>query len=237
MEGLLYLAVLLEDVKERDMTNEPESTSQSIPATNGAVTPTTSSTPVMSPSERFARGDGMRALYARMRADQRTAVAGEFIRLLGLADDPQAQEFRKKFQHHTQVATDAKEELLSADDVATIDQYVRQSHPEMIEEMLAHPVTQSALSAPGEPAEAEEDTTANEEKIIIPTENVVTTGRARVAGGVMMEEGGEPYDRMVEDPHELSVGPDIEQEREQRAYEDEGEEAERPTDEDTGQNM
>lgn len=217
------------------MTDEPESTSQSIPA-NGGATPATSSAPVMAPSERFARGDGMRALYARMRPDQRTAVAGEFIRLLGLADDPQAQEFRKKFQRHTQVASDAKEELLSADDVATIDQYVRQSHPEMIEEMLAHPVTQSALAAPGEPVEEEQDIPANEDKIIIPTENVATTGTGYTSGGVMMEEGGEPYDRMVEDPHELGVGPDIEQERKQRAYEDEGAEAERPTDENTEQN-
>ena len=214
------------------MTGEPESTPM-----NGATTPVTPSTPVMNPSERFAHGDDMRALYARMRPDQRTAIAGEFIRLLGLADDPQAQQFRQQFQHHTQVATDAKEELLSAEDVATIDQYVRQSHPEMIEEMLAHPVTQSALSTPGEPAESEEDTSMGEEEKVIPTENVVTTGRARVSGGVMMEEGGEPYNRMVEDPHELSVGPDIEEEREQRAYEDEGEEAKRPTDEDTGQNM
>ena len=53
----------------------------------------------------------------------------------------------------------------------------------------------------------------------------------------MMEEGGEPYDRMVEDPHELSAGPAIELEREQRAYEDEGEEAERPTDEKTEQDL
>ena len=210
------------------MTNEPESTMQpTLASDTEAAAP--ADAPVMTPSERFARGDEMQALYARMRPDQRTAVAGEFIRLLGLADDPQAQEFRQQFQRHTQVESDAKEELLSADNVATVDQYVRQSHPEMIEEMLAHPVTQSALAVPGEPAEAEEDTVANEDKIIIPTENVATTGSGYTSGGVMMEEGGEPYNRMVEDPHELSAGPAMELEREQRAYEDEGEEAERPS--------
>lgn len=218
------------------MTNEPEPTPRPTSMVDTSVTASPTA-PVMTPSERFARGDEMRELYARMRPDQRTAIAGEFIRLLGLADDPQAQQFRQKFQRHTQVATDTKEELLSAEDVATIDQYVRQSHPEMIEAMLAHPVTQSALAAPGEPVEEEQDIPANEDKIIIPTENVATTGTGYTSGGVMMEEGGEPYNRMVEDPHELSAGPAMELEREQRAYEDEGEEAERPTDEDTGQNM
>ena len=219
------------------MTNEPASTSQSSQPHHDLPVDTTAPAPVMTPSERFARGDEMASLYARMRPDQRTAMAGEFIRLLSLAGDPQAQQFREQFQHHTQVATDAKEELLSADQVATIDRYVREKHPELIEEMLRHPVTQSALAAPGEPASDEADTEPNEEKIIIPTENVATTGRARTAGGVMMEEGGEPYDRMVEDPHELSAGPAIELEREQRAYEDEGEEAERPTDEKTEQDL
>ena len=220
------------------MTNEPESTPhvnqpQAVPAEDTAIPAATS---VMNPSERFARGDDMQLLYARMRPDQRTAVAGEFIRLLGLAGDDQAQHFREQFQRHAQVATDATEELLSADEVAAIDQYVRQQHPEMIEEMLNHPVTQSALASPGEPAEppeGEEGASTNEEKIIIPTENVAVTGTGYESAGVMMEEGGKPYDRMVEDPHELSAGPGLELEREQRAVEDEGEEAERPSDENT----
>jgi hypothetical protein len=38
-------------------------------------------------SERFARGEDMAGLYAQMRPDQRTAVAGELVRLLVLVGD------------------------------------------------------------------------------------------------------------------------------------------------------
>jgi len=116
-----------------------------------------------STTERFERGMGMRALYERMRADQRTAIAGEFIRLLTLAGDSRADQFRQKLQDHTKIATDAHNELLSAEQVEAIDSYVRQQHPEMIAQLLSHPVTRSALEMPGAPAEDEAETPAASE--------------------------------------------------------------------------
>lgn len=116
-----------------------------------------------SATERFERGMGMRALYERMRADQRTAIAGEFIRLLTLAGDSRADQFRQKLQDHTKIATDARNELLSAEQVEAIDSYARQQHPEMIAQLLSHPVTRSALEMPGAPAEDEAETPAASE--------------------------------------------------------------------------
>ncbi|HEU4784370.1 MAG TPA: hypothetical protein VFS83_13595 [Ktedonobacterales bacterium] len=121
-----------------------------------------------SAAERFERGIGMHELYERMRPDQRTAMAGEFIRLLTLAGDSQVEQFRQKLQDHTQITGDAANELLSAGQVEAIDAYVRQSHPEMIAQLAAHPVTRSALEMPGAPAVdetnkgAESETTASD---------------------------------------------------------------------------
>lgn len=116
-----------------------------------------------SATERFERGIGMRELYERMRPDQRTAMAGEFIRLLTLAGDSHAEQFRQKLQDHTQITGDAANELLSAGQVEAIDGYARQSHPEMIAQLAAHPVTRSALEMPGAPAADEMDTSAESE--------------------------------------------------------------------------
>jgi len=184
-----------------------------------------------STTERFERGMGMRALYERMRADQRTAIAGEFIRLLTLAGDSRADQFRQKLQDHTKIATDAHNELLSAEQVEAIDSYVRQSHPEMIAQLLSHPVTRSTLEMPGAPpADEEPDVPANKDKIM-PTENVATSGAAYATSWEMMELGGEEANRLAEAPHELGVGPGGEVEREQRLLENGDEEAQRPTEE------
>jgi hypothetical protein len=107
----------------------------------------------------------MRELYERMRPDQRTAIAGEFIRLLTLAGDDHVGQFRQKFQEHTQLTGSASDNLLSADQVAAVDSYVRQHHPEMIARMLQHPVTRSALEMPGAPAADETDTGAESETV------------------------------------------------------------------------
>jgi hypothetical protein len=115
-----------------------------------------------SATERFERGIGMHELYQRMRPDQRTAVAGELIRLLTLAGDSRAEQFRQKLQDHTQI-TNAANKLLSTGQVEAIDSYVRQSHPEMIAQLAAHPVTRSALEMPGASAAEETDTAAEAE--------------------------------------------------------------------------
>lgn len=122
-----------------------------------AVAPGTSAT------ERFEHGTQMRELYERMRPDQRAAIAGEFIRLLTLAGDDHAEQFRRRLQDHTQITGDAANELLSAGQVEAIDSYVRQSSPEMIAQLAAHPVTRSALEMPGAPAADETDTSAESE--------------------------------------------------------------------------
>lgn len=198
------------------MTNEPQGSQ-----TDNAAMATT-----MDATERFRRGDDVRQLYERMRPDQRTAMAGEFIRLLGLAGDGQVEQFRQRFQQHTQITSGATDELLSADEVAGVDSYVRQKHPEMIEQMLQHPVTESALMLPGVQSHDAEEVPANADKIM-PTENVATSGAAYASGWMMMELGGEEANRLAEDPHELGAGPGGEIEREQRAFENEGEEGER----------
>ncbi len=153
------------------MTNEPQS-SQAGDTTTDVTTMDAASTDA---TERFRQGDNVRDLYEQMRPDQRTAMAGEFIRLLGLADDPQAEQFRQQFQRHTQGSTEATDELLSADEVAGVDSYVREKHPEMIEQLLRHPVTESALKMPGARSHGAEHVPANAAKIM-PTENVATSG-------------------------------------------------------------
>ncbi|HEX5547049.1 MAG TPA: hypothetical protein VFX24_06530 [Ktedonobacterales bacterium] len=199
--------------------------SNHVPDAGVAVASTTSAT------ERFERGTEMRALYERMRPDQRTAIAGEFIRLLTLAGDNHVEQFRQKFQERTQLTDGASDHLLSAGQVEAIDSYVRQSHPEMIAQMLQHPVTRSALEMPGvPPAEEEPDVPANKDKIM-PTENVATSGAAYATSWEMMELGGEEANRLAEAPHEFGVGPGGEVEREQRLLENEGEEGLRPTEE------
>lgn len=184
-----------------------------------------------SATERFERGEGMRELYERMRPDQRTAIAGEFIRLLTLAGDDHVEQFRQKFQERTQLTDSASDDLLSADQVTAVDSYVRQQHPEMIARILQHPVTRSALETPGAPATNEEPgVPANKDKIM-PTENVATSGAAYATAWGMMELGGEEANRLAEAPHEFGVGPGGEVEREQRLLENEGEEGQRPTEE------
>lgn len=187
--------------------------------------------------ELFERGTEMRALYERMRPDQRTAIAGEFIRLLTLAGDDHVEQFRQKFQERTQLTGSASDDLLSAGQVEAIDSYVRQSHPEMIAQLLSHPVTRSTLEMPGAPpADEEPDVPANKDKIM-PTENVATSGAAYATSWEMMELGGEEANRLAEAPHELGVGPGGEVEREQRLLENEGEEGLRPTEEPPGSNL
>ncbi|HEU5347538.1 MAG TPA: hypothetical protein VFU63_02880 [Ktedonobacterales bacterium] len=220
---------VLED-EESEMTNEPQSSQMNdIPvddAADAAAVQTIAATP-MDTTERFRQGAAMQALYAQMRPDQRTAIAGEFIRLLELAGDDHVEQFRGPFQQHTQLADDpAADELLSADAVAAVDRYVRERHPEMIAPMLEHPVTQSALKSSEVLLSNERDELADGDKIM-PTENVATSGAAYGSAWMMMELDGEEANRLVEDPHEQGVEPSGEFEREQRAIENEGEEGER----------
>ena len=200
------------------MTGEPQS-SQMYDAAFADTADTT---------ERFRRGEDMQELYARMRPDQRTAIAGEFIRLLTLAGDEKADEFRHDFQRRTQITEEKTNELLSAEQVASVDTYVRQRHPELVGQMLAHPVTASALEIPGVETAETQDETPLEDKIM-PTENVATSGAAYATSWEMMELGGEEANRLAEAPHEQAVTPQGEIDREQDIVENEREEGERPS--------
>jgi hypothetical protein len=90
----------------------------------------------------------IRALYARLRPDQRTAIGGEFIRLFRLSGDPAAQQFVKPV-----------EGMLSAQQVAEMHIFARDHLPQVLPQVREHPVTQEALAHPGEevePVETEE---------------------------------------------------------------------------------
>lgn len=89
----------------------------------------------MSEERQFAQAD-VAQLYGRMRPDQRTAVGNEFLRLLRLAGDDTVGE------------RDANG-MLSAQEVARLHTYTREHHPEVLHEVWSHPVTQTALAAPG----------------------------------------------------------------------------------------
>jgi hypothetical protein len=195
--------------------------SQASPANERSLGDTAVAVPATDTTGRFERGVGMQALYEQMRPDQRTAIAGEFIRMLSLAGDSEAEQFRQKFQEHTQLTHDATDELLSADQVAAIDSYLRQRHPEMIAQLLRHPVTRSALDMPGVPAEDEPDVAANKDKLMS-TENDADSGAAYVTSW----ETKEPADEQA--PHDRMVSPGTEDEEARRAIEnEEGEGGER----------
>jgi hypothetical protein len=118
--------------------------------------------------DEFANGDPLQ-IYARMRPDQRTAVANEFVRMLFLRCDEAAARFR--YSAHDPLATsgapaDAPEpgpgkdtvvpvrpELLTAEQAAEIHLYAQQRCPDAFEAVARHPVTMAALAWPGAAAE------------------------------------------------------------------------------------
>lgn len=117
-------------------------------------------------ADEFRTGDATR-LYRRLRPDQRAAVGLEFLRLLRLSGDPQANDVsggafgtastqatdiditQRLMQHEPQPAP-----IVSAEQAARVHTYVRERHPDLFEQVLEHPVTQASLAAPGaEPVE------------------------------------------------------------------------------------
>lgn len=88
-------------------------------------------------TEEFAQDDP-RHVYERMRPDQRTAIAGEFIRLFRLSGDADAQRYDTEIH-----------EMWPPERVAELHRYAQQRHPEIFEEVTRHPVTQASLETPG----------------------------------------------------------------------------------------
>jgi hypothetical protein len=102
-------------------------------------------------AEEFERGDP-RTVYARMRPDQRTAIAEEFARHFRLSGDPEAQPYA------TEITT-----MLSPERVAELHRYAREHHPEILAEVTQHPVTRFSLAEPSaRPVRADEAEAAPE---------------------------------------------------------------------------
>ena len=117
--------------------------------------------------DEFANGDPEQ-IYARMRPDQRTAVANEFVRVLHLAGDPRADDFRSAAEDHfaasgeeyappevSSAAQPIVPHLLSPAEASRVHRYPRMHHPELVDAVARHPVTQAALAFPGAPSEPE----------------------------------------------------------------------------------
>lgn len=127
--------------------------------------------------------DGVRALYADMRPDQRTAIAGEFMRLFRLSGDPGAKQFDQPM-----------DDMLAADQVAAMHIYARDHLPDVLREVREHPVTQFALARPGEPAPppSKEEQEAQQEAMMMPDhEQIVQTTRTREGRGEMGQVGAD----------------------------------------------
>ena len=116
-------------------------------------------------------------LYERMRPDQRTAIALEFVRCLRLAGDPAAEQFTPEAQQvkpeqqggaadEPVVVTRGALEtprLLSAQQAAAIHRYTFERHPDCFTEVMHHPLTQAVLAGSGESSgESSGDASAQE---------------------------------------------------------------------------
>jgi hypothetical protein len=119
------------------------------------------------------------SLYEQMRPDQRTAIALEFVRCLGLAEDPFAEQFMAEANqaetnqaepnHAEQVQQGSAAEepvvvtggspephrLLSAQQAAKIHRYAFERHRDCFTEVAQHPLTRAVLASPGTAPEAE----------------------------------------------------------------------------------
>ncbi|HLZ24266.1 MAG TPA: hypothetical protein VKQ30_19305 [Ktedonobacterales bacterium] len=98
----------------------------------------TATTPEPISTEQFERDDP-RALYARLRPDQRTAIGEEFARYFRLGEDASAREM---------YSAEIKG-MLTAEQVAAMHVYARDHHPEILEKVMQHPVTRASLESPG----------------------------------------------------------------------------------------
>jgi hypothetical protein len=97
-------------------------------------------------------------MYERMRPDQRTAVANEFVRVLRLAGDRTVEQFSQEDELRQREMTDAAApgsavpvppQMQPAEAVVELHQYVRERHPDLFEQVMRHPVTVAAMRAPG----------------------------------------------------------------------------------------
>ena len=105
-----------------------------------------------------AQDQDVEGLYARMRPDQRTAVANEFIRVLSLAGNPMVQRFSQEDQcgsrrwsrrRRREMRSRSRQQMQPAEAVVELHRYVRERRPDLFEQVMRHPVTVAAMRAPG----------------------------------------------------------------------------------------
>lgn len=106
-------------------------------------------------TDQFAHGDPT-DMYKQMRPDQWTAIANEFVRVLKVAGDPQAERFAGVAAAAGQQATPTPV-LKTLDQAVAVHMYTRDHYPDLFAEVARHPVTIASLRTPGTPAEAEAD--------------------------------------------------------------------------------
>lgn len=111
--------------------------------------------------DQFAHADPT-SIYKQMRPDQWTAIANEFLRVLTIAGDPQADRFA------AEVAPTNQQHMLTPlktlEQAVAVHTYTRDHHPDLFAQVTQHPVTVASLEAPGAPMEPE---TPAEEKAIV----------------------------------------------------------------------
>lgn len=104
-------------------------------------------------ADQFAHGDPTDT-YKQMRPDQWTAIANEFVRVLKVAGDHQAERFAGVGAAAGQPATPTPV-LKTLDQAVAVHMYTRDHYPNLFVEVARHPVTVASLLAPGTPAAAE----------------------------------------------------------------------------------
>lgn len=109
------------------------------PMEDGSATPS----PQPISEDQFMQGNP-ETMYARMRPDQRTAIASEFARVFRLSGDTEA---NAKYGANMP-------EMVEPQRVAEMHTFAREHHPEILEQVMRHPVTQASLREPGVEPEA-----------------------------------------------------------------------------------
>lgn len=104
-------------------------------------------------TDQFAHGDPA-GIYKQMRPDQWTAIANEFVRVLKVAGDSQADSFAGVAAAAGQQATPTPV-LKTLDQAVAVHMYTRDHYPNLFAEVAQHPVTLASLRMPGTSAAAE----------------------------------------------------------------------------------
>jgi len=104
-------------------------------------------------TDQFAHDDPT-GIYNQMRPDQWTAIANEFVRVLKIAGDSQADHFAGVAATDGQQITGTPV-LKTLDQAVAVHMYTRDHYPDLFSEVARHPVTVASLQTPGTLAEAD----------------------------------------------------------------------------------